>query len=566
MQFKLEQIDIPLFRKLQNIENLKIGKKITLISGINGVGKSNILSLIASGSGMNKTRYTGGKFHPDFSEYFKIEENELDNDYRVYLKYRETQTKYSFSKRISFKNDMKGNRGIRTIPRTTNTPSDNQLKQEVKLKLGIGESARVPIPTVFISLSRLFPLGESDITLIKVSENTKLIKNRANEKYKEWYNAVLPNSIESEETSTSKLTKTATHRNSLYMQIDQATARTQSIGQDNLGNIISALVDFYLLSLEDSYQGGIICIDEIEASLHPSAQIKLLDLFKVLSDELDLQIILSSHSLTFIKEIITLNNTNPDDFELIYFKDILNPVATTYKTYQSLKADLFDEQNIIKPKVKIYCEDGDTRRLFNLLIQTAYNLDKFKKYQTIPEWEIVPVSVGCNNLFNLPEQDEYFTQVGILLDGDARCNKVVKISEYINNPTRFKGYSTKPHSKTIIFLPNFLPPESFLYFIIQEYTKNNNVEYNDFWRTTINNPDTFNYTSARVRDTIVSISPIDNADLKKNNIPDKMFSFCESTRILTHHYSLHPEELDMFIDDFLEMLNILQKKIKSQRY
>ena len=46
-ELKLEK-----FRSFVDV-TIPIGRKITVISGVNGVGKSNILSLIASGSGMN---------------------------------------------------------------------------------------------------------------------------------------------------------------------------------------------------------------------------------------------------------------------------------------------------------------------------------------------------------------------------------------------------------------------------------------------------------------------------------------------------------------------------------
>lgn len=53
------------FRNFRNV-NIQLGKKITVISGVNGVGKSNILSLIASGSGLNKKSSLGSNFQPEF--------------------------------------------------------------------------------------------------------------------------------------------------------------------------------------------------------------------------------------------------------------------------------------------------------------------------------------------------------------------------------------------------------------------------------------------------------------------------------------------------------------------
>ncbi|WP_370854705.1 AAA family ATPase [Megasphaera sp.] len=58
----------------------------------------------------------------------------------------------------------------------------------------------------------------------------------------------------------------------------------------------------YLLT--EDYSSGILCIDEIDVSLHPDAQQRLIDLLDKLSSELNLQIIISSHSLVIIKEIL----------------------------------------------------------------------------------------------------------------------------------------------------------------------------------------------------------------------------------------------------------------------
>ena len=63
------------------------------------------------------------------------------------------------------------------------------------------------------------------------------------------------------------------------MPLNKTLPETQSVGQDNIGYIVSALVDFYLHKKRtENYNGGILCIDEIDASLHPNAQLRLFDL------------------------------------------------------------------------------------------------------------------------------------------------------------------------------------------------------------------------------------------------------------------------------------------------
>lgn len=75
MRFYADVLAIHKFRKFENLEAekaIQLGRKITVFAGQNGVGKSNILSLIASTFGITHRRYTGGNFHPEFSDFLQF--------------------------------------------------------------------------------------------------------------------------------------------------------------------------------------------------------------------------------------------------------------------------------------------------------------------------------------------------------------------------------------------------------------------------------------------------------------------------------------------------------------
>lgn len=74
-----------------------------------------------------------------------------------------------------------------------------------------------------------------------------------------------------------------------------------SAGQDNIGQIISALISFKRLQKElgNRYKGGILLIDELDASLYPAAQIKLVDVLHKKSLELNLQVFLQRIRLKY---------------------------------------------------------------------------------------------------------------------------------------------------------------------------------------------------------------------------------------------------------------------------
>lgn len=567
MNLKIDKMIIQKFRKMIEIDPIDVGKKITVISGVNGVGKSNLLSLIASGSGSTKAKSTGGNFQPYFTEFFKLDNSEPVEDYRLFIQYKNIDDTDIFTKRISFKNDTQGDRGIRVIPRTTNFEINSTVTQEinrVNKKYGIGGSARVPIPTIFLSLSRLYPIGESELFTKNITSRNSFFQNEANLMYKKWYNIVLPGSINNETDKVELLTKNATKSKTFYIPLESTTAQTQSVGQDNLGHIISSLVDFYTLSLQPEYSGGILCIDEIDASLHPSAQQRLFDLLNILADELNLQIFFSTHSLTLLKQIIYHHNKDNENYNLIYFKDQRYPFPTSYINYRSLKADLFDEMKVPSPKVKLYCEDKDTKEILELLLVAANNLN-IKYYNDLPQFETVPVFLGCEQLMKLPDYDSNFTTVSILLDGDARIKDQIKIEDYIVNKEIIKGKSTINHRDTIVFLPNFLPPESYLYSILYEYV-NKTDEHLDFWRTLFKNPETANYTSDRIKQNIIDVHPLTNDTLKSKEIRNQLFDFCKDTDILTDYYRDNRKELENFVDDFHKSLKIIQKKLKARGY
>ena len=580
---KLKKISIDNFRKFKELPSINVGRKITIFSGLNGVGKSNILSIIASGSGLTSKRTSGGSFQPDFNEYFNIEPNENFDEYRIKFQYISDSPEGIIPKRMGFKDDTENNRGIRVLPRSSNYGIEEKTISDVtkmiKDSYDIGDSGRIPLPTVFISLSRLFPIGETELQISKVTKRNAFFKTKADQKYIEWYNAVLPNSIDPNTTKVELMSKKMIgNKKSFYISLNDSTSNTQSVGQDNLGQIISSLVDFYILSetSPETYPGGVLCIDEIDASLHPSAQQRLIELLNIISDELNLQIFLSTHSLTIIKELIKLNESEPENqeqnnYEIIYFKDKQMPYPTSVKNYRSLKSDLFDELNVPHPKITLYSEDETTKKVLKLILNAAHTNNLLVKYP-LPEFYVIPVHLGCNHLLTLPKYDPYFkNDISIILDGDARSHQKIEISKFIKDPDMCKGFSTIWHHKNTTMLPGFLAPESYLYYIVYEYTTNN-TQHIDFWRSLGNNPNTSNYTSGRVRDKLVDLQfDLTNDNLKKEPYSQELFDFVDNSNILSDYYNSEKypanfKVLEKFVQDFQASLQFAQKSLQARGY
>ncbi|HBM3623312.1 TPA: AAA family ATPase, partial [Listeria innocua] len=478
----IKRVYIDKFRKLSKLD-FEIGRKITVLSGHNGVGKSSLLSLIASASGTNVKKIDGQKFQPDFLEYFEIDKEEKYSDYRMIVGFENEEIEYTYYKRISFSHDKSTGRGIRTLPRTYRKPGSieplKSMEKELKEKLGITDSMRVPVPTIYVSLSRLYPPGESSVSTTAINKQAKVYQKKYYEKYKEWYNSILPDSILVDSDKISVMKKDRTENSKLFMNLKDSTAKTQSVGQDNLGSIISALVDFYALSLEKDYQGGLLFIDEIEASLHPSALIKLFTLLDQVTEGLKLQILLTSHSLTILKEIINKQTNSSINYQLVYLKGLRDPNVTKYINYSALKSDLFDEIQSVQPTIKIYCEDDETAKLFEIIVNIAL---QHKLVDPLPKYKILPVYLGCEQLKELPKNDIHFNSVLIVLDGDAKSKTKIKIEEWLENKNIEKGKSSINLPDNIVTLPGFLSPEGFMYKIIYTYCKEY-LEHQNFWRS-----------------------------------------------------------------------------------
>ena len=575
---KAKKIILNKFRCFRG-ENIELGKKVTIISGQNGVGKSNILSLIAAGSGVSKKAALGSNFQPEFTEFFNIDPSEAYKEYEIIIQYG-CEGKKDLFKRLSFQDYTKSNRGIRIIPRTSKYGSDKTLREiqrEVKEEYGVGEAGRVSIPTIYLSLSRLYPLGENqeDVSVRRITKRHVLCQEDVKEKFRSWYNAVIPNAIQ-QEAQIEIIEKEATPRDSLHMEITNTPALSQSVGQDNVGNIISALVDIYLLSKEADYCGALLCIDEIDVSLHPDTQIKMLDLIKKLSEELKIQFVLSSHSLTILEETLKLEKRNSEDYKVVYLTSPSAPHVTRHKSYELLKADMFGKLRFDKPKVKTYFEDEVGKLLFELLIDAfRYVYEQVEKNPTgdalrnssdVPNYlnynekilkrkdlanirdHIIEIAVhlGCDYLIRLCEVDPYFKRVLFVLDGDARIKdskdnpRKPHIKDYLDIECDMRDMERK-HTDNICFLPDFFAPESFLYRIIYRLSKNP-LENNEFWKSVDASEDTALYTLEKVQQ-LFSVLPkdFDNEDLKRvfkePESESEVWNFIRKTDLLKYYYS-----------------------------
>lgn len=571
-EFYAKEFYIENFRKIKD-RKMKIGKKITVFSGQNGVGKSNVMSLIASTFGTKEKRRTGGTFQPEFDDFFTITNDEEYLTYKSYLKICVEGSDEFLEKEQSCKSDNSGSRGIRIIPRQSKhysqeSISKKELGRAVKDKYGIGPDARIPTPSIYLSLSRLYPVGETVITKHNIRGNNNLLTFQADEKFIEWYEQILPNSLDkSGDNSISLIQKEINNsKQTIYGNLKDSSPETQSVGQDNIGQIISALVDFYVLKqLNDNYKGGILCIDEMDASLHPDIQIKMFRLLKQLSDELDLQIFITTHSLTILKEIIRARNKNNENFVLNYFIDLEMPRINDDWKYEDIKANLFNKVSTFDPEVKIYCEDELTEFIFREIIAVYQRT----KSEQLPKNDILPVHLGCEQLKKLPEIDSHFQNVLIVIDGDAKIdNKPGFLYKYIYNEVNEATFNLKKLANNIVSLPTFLAPESFLYYVCYKVSNDKEV-YRDFWDGLDNNPEAKLYSVSWLQEQLTNLevtSTTKNDDVKKyGELINNLKEFVQKSQIINYLAKRDNDDfgLECTYEKIHDKMQRLYSKLKS---
>ena len=606
----VSELRLEKFRSFEKV-TINLAKKITVISGVNGVGKSNVLSLIASGSGTNKKSQLAHNFQPEFTEYFNIDLKEPFKDYKIFIKYVKDNGDFAIARRLSFNDYTDDNRGIRIIPRTAQVYYEGESAKNVskrdKEQYDVGSAGRVKLPTIYSSLSRLYPLGEKtgSVKVNKIRKNNPLIQNNATDKFKEWYNYVIPGSIESGSDIT-VVDKETCSRASLHMDIKNTPTLSQSIGQDNVGNIISALTDLYLLSLQQDYQGALLCIDEIEVSLHPDTQVRMVQLLDRLSTELGVQIVVSSHSLTVLKEFLRMEKKDNTNYRVVYLKNPSAPMVTEIKDYYMLKADLFGALSYKQPKVRMYFEDTVGEKIFEQLI-SAYreilerieanssgsalrNAESNKRGELDNQIrsfkEMIGINhninnivthLGCDSLMKISCADEYFKRVIIMLDGDARIkdtNDKPHACEYMDSDFNPKDHhlNCRKHEPNIIFAPNYFAPESYLYRIIMKVC-GDQLLHNSFWRGLDENESTALYSADKIKNLFQNIGEeFSNDELKKvfggDSYDSEVWKFVFKSNIIEYYYSDYNtiSELLLFLKDLREAYEMTKSLTLSNKY
>ncbi|MBF8720471.1 ATP-binding protein [Pseudomonas guariconensis] len=541
------RINTPPFRKLKKIE-IEFAERITLIAGHNGIGKSTILALIANGSGITDqsiTTYAGKSFtglldeiiHIDYESEFLTNQKErkLPNPYLDY-----TINGLEFSKRCGqTKREVKNRDGdtyrleARVVPRNL---KDSPYIDPVS-GLSVGVAAKVPLPTIYLGMTRMIPVGEADPESIETSKDNSIDPADAEfiDKFIQDIISIgprekgkIPNITTQSIVGTKKSAKHPDYKHS---------PKSISLGQDSLSAIATALASFKKLQRDlPDYPGGLLVIDELDAGLHPHAQEALINSIKNHAKNLRLQVVATTHSLYMIEMVHPENNEIKGNGlrmdSVVYLTDSIAPRTEKDMSLEAIKNDMTLTAPKIKKEavktdntLKIYLEDAEANFFLSRLLTRSLKI-KVKK-ATKKTLKAIPISVGCQNLQGLQKFDPHFKTVLIVVDADSAITKGLKNVVKLPGGCDANGNGYSPE-RTLYEFALELMADGENYPSARQFLKDNKITSNQIDRHLIKGETNIkDRVSAKkwMRNRLTIIEDWGLVDLWLNEHPDKVEAF-----------------------------------------
>ncbi|MDU5011034.1 MAG: AAA family ATPase [Clostridium botulinum] len=519
----IHSIEINDFRALKNVK-IKLGKYITAISGRNGLGKSTILALIGNTCELKgKKTVFNTNFRTEFSEIFKASQQfdlSGSNKCKINFSSKETPSNINETKicRISWQDN--GTR-FRVIPETKTKEQRNSRKKEW--------------PSLYLGLSRLYPIGEVKDDQLNI-KNVKLTEEEGIF-FKENYINILNLKTITSNTEEICVDIIDIGNNSRKKGVGVSTSNysstTNSAGQDNIGQIIMGIISFKRLSKSyPNYKGGLLLIDEIEATLHPIAQIKLIKFLYRSCKELNLQVVFTTHSVSLLEDLSLkvlyndemLNN----NYEIYYLTKNNGPLNVLRNPdFPIIKSDLtLSQPGVNISRISVYSEDDETRWFFNKLIG---NNNIYVKN--------IKIKLSCDALLQLNKNDPtYFANILFVLDGDVPEKLITNVNS----------------SRNIIKLPGEVRPEKVIYDFLLNLSADSTL-----WEEGIK--------IGFSKESIQEYGPLSNKyqglerDKYKKWFNDNL-PFIESLNVFEYWVDENKNDYNKFIEEFKKSYNSIAKR------
>ena len=249
-----------------------------------------------------------------------------------------------------------------------------------------------------VDLSRLVPFGEykNDEAVIGIKRKLPIeYQNELSSLYKKFTNYNIT-------YGTSQQMGDIKVRADFDCDVQGVDSNTISAGEDNLLIILTALISlkYYYESIDSTKSvESLLLIDELDASLHPAYQVKLLQLFHEYSDQYKIQIIFTTHSLTLLEAMLTYKDN------VVYLLDNVTSVnkmiePDIYKIKMQLQS-LTQDDIYLDKVIPVFAEDDEARFLFDNILSyfSEIHPDEFRGVKSF--FHMVHANIGSEVLISI---------------------------------------------------------------------------------------------------------------------------------------------------------------------
>ncbi|WP_295163373.1 ATP-dependent nuclease [Selenomonas sp. F0473] len=429
----IKKIILHKFRQFIEKE-IPIAERLTAIAGHNATGKSTLLAILANSCELKKEKpLIKSRFRGEFPDIIKASaEHDPTGSNVLEIIFSDTddsQKEFSVPFRAAWQSYKTR---FRLIPKHN------------------GTEAKVGYPVIYLGLSRLYPLGEcsnsEDTT--KLSDITRYFDDHDDDK--KWIIDAYKNILSQKDILDLDPRMHPDIKQKVFVGVENKLydGLCNSSGQDNLGQILLAILSFKKLkrSLKDAdvpWKGGILLIDELDATLHPAAQNRLLDLIYHESNELGFQIVFTTHSLSLLDYFYKKSTSLKYDKSAIVYVTTKNTDLSVEVNpgFSSIENDILvkDPADLSISPIVVLTEDAETRWFLNEILP-----EHIKRQINMPD-----MKRGCEELasFNAVTYPALQKSL-IVLDGDF-------------SPKRYAEYN-------LLILPGGSSPEGIIYNFLRD--------------------------------------------------------------------------------------------------
>lgn len=394
--FGLESLEIKRFRSFKPM-TIPLGRYVTVISGQNGTGKSTLLGMLGQPFGLDDTKDVFGRsMRAKFTDMFKLSpDHDIPGEHLYFVNLRDASL-YPSGSHVQ----------VKSYTRTGYAKLPIRLVTGAKRGKGFGN---IDYPVIYLGLRRTFPVGE----IPKAEAYEANLTDSERVQFDRWYRKVFL-AWRQDSLEPMELTASTGKKATILMNADDYDYLANSAGQDNLGQILAALLSFQRAkeSLGESYHGGILLIDELDATLFPASQDELFDLLLTVAKELDIQVIFTTHSFPLIERAISCRSRN-GDVEVVYLRRRDSGIDLVPEAKMD---DIMADLNVRPPKkapavkVDVLCEDEETRWLLKMLLPS-------KLYG---KCNVISAGLSCGELAELSSKNIPSLKDSLfVVDGDA---------------------------------------------------------------------------------------------------------------------------------------------------